>query len=125
MDNGIVCRYRVDDGLQGHEGAFGLCTFWLADALCLSGRSDEAQRIFEGMIDRASPLGLFSEEIDPVSGAFLGNYPQAFTHIGLINSALYLSVARGEGVPEHPPIGSQEHRERSAERDRGNTAHEE
>jgi GH15 family glucan-1,4-alpha-glucosidase len=110
MEEGLVYRYRVDDGLPGDEGAFGLCTFWLVDVLCLMGRHDEAQLIFDGMMRRASRLGLFSEEIDPRSGAFLGNFPQAFTHIGAINSAIYLCWSRGSFVSPHPPIGTPEHR---------------
>ncbi|HSJ64561.1 MAG TPA: glycoside hydrolase family 15 protein [Gemmatimonadaceae bacterium] len=94
-DRGMVYRYLTDDGLPGSEGAFGLCTFWLVDALALSGRVDEARELFEGMVRRANHLGLYAEEIDPRSGAFLGNYPQAFTHIGLINSVLYLARAEG------------------------------
>jgi pentatricopeptide repeat protein len=99
-ENGLVYRYRVDDGLPGEEGAFGLCTFWLVDALTLAGRLDEAWEIFEGMMVRANHLGLYSEQIDPRSGEFLGNFPQAFTHIGVINSALYLAQAEGRPLPE-------------------------
>jgi alpha,alpha-trehalase len=98
--NGLVYRYLAEeapDGVSGGEGAFGLCTFWLADALSLSGRVEEARSIFEGMLGRANDLGLFAEEIDPVTGAFLGNFPQAFTHVGLIDSAQFLGRAmRGE-----------------------------
>lgn len=110
MENDLVYRYHVDDGLPGKEGAFGLCTFWLVDALSLTGRLEEANRIYKGMLSRANRLGLFSEEIDVKSGAFLGNFPQAFTHIGVINSALYLSWAEGHPVPEHAPIGTLQHR---------------
>jgi GH15 family glucan-1,4-alpha-glucosidase len=94
----LVFRYRLDDGLSGHEGAFGLCTFWLCEALALSGRRLEARRVFDGMAARANDVGLYAEEIDPQTGAFLGNFPQAFTHIGLINAALYLAAAEGEPV---------------------------
>lgn len=106
--DGLVHRYRADDGLEGEEGAFSLCSFWLADNLSLSGRLEEAERIFEGMAGRANHLGLYSEQIDPSNGEFLGNFPQAFTHIGFINSVLYLAWAKGrevpvtlEGTPEH------------------------
>jgi len=99
-ENGLVYRYIAEetpDGVGGGEGAFGLCTFWLADALSLSGRVNEARAIFEGMLSRANDLGLFPEEIDPRTGAFLGNFPQAFTHVGLIDSAHFLGRAiRGE-----------------------------
>jgi GH15 family glucan-1,4-alpha-glucosidase len=93
--NGLVYRYLGDDGLPGREGAFVLCTFWLADALTLSGQVDRAQELFLNILEYASPLGLFAEEIDPASGHQLGNYPQAFSHIGLMNSALRLGWAKG------------------------------
>jgi GH15 family glucan-1,4-alpha-glucosidase len=105
-DNGMVYRYLTHDGLPGSEGAFGLCTFWLVDALALCGRLDEAWDLFGGMSGRANHLGLYAEEIDPRSGEFLGNFPQAFTHIGLINSVLYLSRAEGHRARATPePIG--------------------
>jgi alpha,alpha-trehalase len=110
-ENGLVYRYLAEeaaDGVSGGEGAFGLCTFWLVDALSLSGRVEEAKRVFEGMIARANDLGLFAEEIDPRSGAFLGNFPQAFTHVGLIDSAQFLGRAlRGER-PERPLARTEE-----------------
>jgi GH15 family glucan-1,4-alpha-glucosidase len=109
-ENGFVYRYVADDGLPGREGAFGLTTFWLVDALALSGRLEEAERIFEGMARAASPLGLYAEQLDPRTGALLGNLPQAFTHLGLINSALYLAHARGERLPLPPLLGTEEHR---------------
>jgi GH15 family glucan-1,4-alpha-glucosidase len=102
MENGLVYRYRAEeaaDGVSGGEGAFGLCTFWLVDALSLSGRVEEARVIFDGMLARANDLGLFAEEIDPRSGAFLGNFPQAFTHVGLIDSAQFLGRAMRNGAP--------------------------
>jgi GH15 family glucan-1,4-alpha-glucosidase len=100
-DDGLVYRYRVDDGLEGEEGAFVLCTFWLVDALSLSGRIEEAWELFETVIEYANPLGLLSEEIDPETGLLLGNFPQAFSHIGLVNSALYLKQAE-EGTEVQP-----------------------
>ncbi len=102
-ENGLVYRYHTEetpDGVGGGEGAFGLCTFWLVDALALSGRVEEAQAIFEGMLARANDLGLYAEEIDPRSGEFLGNFPQAFTHVGLINAAHYLGQALTRGASE-------------------------
>jgi GH15 family glucan-1,4-alpha-glucosidase len=111
MKNSLVYRYRMDDGLPGEEGAFGLCTFWLVDALALSNRLDEAREIFEKIAGRANHAGLFPEQFDPVTGHFLGNFPQAFTHIGLINSALYLAYAEGRDTPEHAPVGTPAHRE--------------
>lgn len=93
-DNGLVYRYLGDDGLPGTEGAFVLCTFWLIDALALSGQVDRAEELFLNVLERISPLGLFAEETDPRSGLQLGNYPQAFSHIGLMNSALRLGLRR-------------------------------
>lgn len=81
------------DGLPGDEGAFLPCSFWLAQALALTGRATEAAEIFEAVLEKAGPLGLFSEEIDPATGAFLGNYPQAMTHAALIQAALALRDA--------------------------------
>ncbi len=114
-ENGMVYRYLNDDGLPGKEGTFCLCTFWLVDALALSGRLDEAEEIYETMLAHANHVGLFSEQIDAATGEFLGNFPQAFTHIGLINSALYLAHAKGRPIPEPAPIGTSEHR-KSVER---------
>ncbi len=91
----MVYRYEGEDGLPGKEGGFILCSFWLVDALVLSGRVEEAERTFTNLLGHISPLGLFSEEIDPDTGDLLGNFPQAFSHIGLINSALYLGRAKG------------------------------
>ncbi len=93
-ENGLVYRYREDDGLPGTEGTFVLCTFWLVDALIQSGQLEKAEELFLGVLDHTSPLGLFAEEIDPASGHQLGNYPQAFSHIGLMSSALRLGWAR-------------------------------
>jgi GH15 family glucan-1,4-alpha-glucosidase len=107
----LVYRYKADDGLPGPEGAMGLCTFWLVDALALSGRLDEAYRVFDGMVGRASQAGLYSEQIDPASGDFLGNFPQAFTHLGLINSALYLAHMEGRETPVPELIGTDAHRQ--------------
>ena len=110
--NGVVLRYltdHTDDGLPGDEGGFGLTTFWLVDALALSGRLEEARALFEGMVGRANHLGLYSEEFDPHTGAFLGNFPQGFSHIGFVNSALYLARAEGRHAPAPAPVGSREH----------------
>jgi GH15 family glucan-1,4-alpha-glucosidase len=113
-ENDLVFRYRTSqtqDGLSGDEGAFGLTTFWMIDALALSGRLDAACRMFENIARRANHVGLYSEELDPTSGMFLGNFPQAFTHIGFINSAVYLAYAEGRPIPSPAPIGSKEERE--------------
>lgn len=116
-ENGLVYRYRTDDGLPGEEGAFGLCTFWLVDALALSGRVDEAWEIFEGIAKRANHVELFSEQIDAKTGDFLGNFPQAFTHIGFINSMLFLGYAEGKDVGAPPLVGTPEHRAQLARKE--------
>lgn len=104
--NGLVYRYVSGDGLPGNDGAFGLTTFWMVDALALTGRASEAREMFEGVARRANHVGLFSEEFNPHTGAFLGNFPQAFSHIGHINSALYIAAAEGGGTPV-APLGTQ------------------
>ncbi len=91
----LVRRYEGDDCLPGSEGAFIICSCWLVKALALSGRIHEAEQIFGDVLRHASPLGLLSEEIDLRTGKLIGNFPQAYSHIGLINSALYLSWAKG------------------------------
>ena len=93
-------RYKEHDGLQGREGAFVLCGFWLAEALATAGRIEEAQEIFGAHAEASNHLGLLAEEIDPDSGLQLGNFPQAFSHLGLINAAIAIDRAlrmRDEG----------------------------
>ena len=91
---GLVYRYRSHDGLAGEEGAFLLCTFWLAQAQALAGELERARATFETAAAFASDLGLLAEEVDPASGELLGNFPQAFSHIGLVNAAWAISQAR-------------------------------
>jgi GH15 family glucan-1,4-alpha-glucosidase len=91
--HGFVYRYLSNDGLPGSEGTFAICTFWLIDNLAMQGRLDEAYSLFERLLTYAGRLGLFSEEIDSDNNMALGNYPQAFTHIALINSVLNLQKA--------------------------------
>jgi alpha,alpha-trehalase len=93
-ERGFVYRYKTEDGLSGNEGTFTLCSFWLVDNLAMQGRVEEARSLFERLVSHAGRLGLFSEEIDGESGMALGNYPQAFTHIALINSAHNLQRAQ-------------------------------
>lgn len=94
--DGLLYRYRHDvssDGLDGEEGAFLLCSFWLVDNLTEQGRLDEALELYDSLCARANHVGLLSEEIDPRDGSFLGNFPQAFSHIGVIASGFRLSRA--------------------------------
>ena len=86
-------RYRAHDGLDGEEGTFLLCTFWLAQALAMAGRPDRARTVFERAAAFVNDVGLLAEEVDPVSGELLGNFPQAFSHIGLVNAAWAISEA--------------------------------
>jgi alpha,alpha-trehalase len=91
---GLLYRYlphESPDGVVGREGAFLLCSFWLVDNLAYQGRLEEAIDLFNSLCSRANPLGLLPEQIDPSSGAFLGNFPQAFSHVGLISSAVNLT----------------------------------
>ena len=95
---------QSDDGLSGGEGAFLACAFWYVSCLYLMGRVAEARNRLETLLGYASPLGLYSEEIDPHSGALLGNFPQAFTHLALVNALAWLSEAEsGGGKPEAEP----------------------
>lgn len=94
--NGLLYRYlpkQSPDGLAGHEGAFLLCSFWLVDNFTLQGRIEEAHALYDSLCARANPLGLLPEQIDPSTGAFLGNFPQAFSHVGVIQSGVRLAEA--------------------------------
>jgi len=90
--NGFVLRYKVDetdDGLSGEEGTFLICSFWLSSALCEIGESKRAQSMLERLLTHGSSLQLFAEELDAESGRQLGNFPQAFTHLALINAVMH------------------------------------
>ena len=94
--DGLVLRYKVDetdDGLHGEEGTFALCSFWLVSALAEIGEHQRARQLCEKMLSFASPLGLYAEELDPHSGRHLGNFPQAFTHLALINAVMHVIEA--------------------------------
>jgi GH15 family glucan-1,4-alpha-glucosidase len=94
--DGLVLRYRVeetDDGLSGEEGTFTICSFWLVSALVEIGELLRARALCEKLLSFASPLQLYAEEIDPVTGRHLGNFPQAFTHLALINAVVHLIQA--------------------------------
>jgi GH15 family glucan-1,4-alpha-glucosidase len=96
IDDCLIRRYDTDDGLPGEEGAFLLCSFWMVDALALAGRREEARRRFETLLDLRNDVGLLAEEYDPSSKRLLGNFPQAFSHLALIDSAYNLAEeARG------------------------------
>ena len=107
--DGFVLRYRTgetDDGLPSDEGVFLACSFWLADALDLIGRRADAQALFKRLLALSNDVGLLSEEYDPKDKRLLGNFPQAFSHIGVINTALNLSRRKGpaddrsDGTPD-------------------------
>ena len=101
VEDGFVLRYRTDDdgsvdGLTGREGAFLACSFWLVDCLYLIGRADDARALFDRLIGLTNDLGLLSEEYDPVAKRLVGNFPQAFSHVSLVNSACRLA---GQAAP--------------------------
>ena len=109
MRDGLVHRYhtaRSGDGLPPGEGAFLACSFWLVDAYVLLGRHADAKRLFERLLSLRNDLGLLSEEYDPRAGRLVGNFPQAFSHLALVNSACNLSRSkrpadqRAEGAAE-------------------------
>jgi GH15 family glucan-1,4-alpha-glucosidase len=93
--------YRNQRSLELHEGAFALCSFWEADFLARSGKTDKAREVFEVALNNANDVGLFAEEIDPETGDALGNFPQAFTHLGVINAALCLHDNEGQSSALH------------------------
>jgi GH15 family glucan-1,4-alpha-glucosidase len=91
--DGLLYRYLPDrspDGVPGADAAFVLCSFWLVDNLAWQGRLEEASELYERVCARTNRLGLLPEQIDPTSGAFLGNYPQAISHVGLVSSGVTL-----------------------------------
>ncbi len=104
LQDGLVRRYRPNeceiDGLPGNEGVFLPCSFWLADCLHLVGRKKDARLLFERLLDLRNDVGLLSEEYDPKNRRQLGNFPQAFSHIGLVNTAQVLSEEPGAAVDQ-------------------------
>ncbi len=98
-EQGLVLRYRTeetDDGLHGREGTFMICSFWLVSALCEIGELERGRALCERLLGFASPLGLYAEEVDSRSGRHLGNFPQAFTHLALINAVMHVIRAEQE-----------------------------
>ena len=94
-ENGFVLRYRTDetdDGLSGKEGTFLICSFWLVSAFAIVGELQRARDLMERLLRIASPLGLYAEELDPETGRHLGNFPQAFSHLALIEAAARMIV---------------------------------
>jgi GH15 family glucan-1,4-alpha-glucosidase len=97
--DGLVLRYKVedtDDGLSGEEGTFAICSFWLVSALAEIGEISRARKLCQRLLSQASPLGLYAEELDVRSGRHLGNFPQAFTHLALINAVMHVIRADQE-----------------------------
>jgi GH15 family glucan-1,4-alpha-glucosidase len=95
-EGGLVLRYRTqetDDGLKGEEGTFLICSFWMVSALSEIGEDREAEHLCERLLSYGSPLGLYAEELEASSGRHLGNYPQAFTHLALINAVTHVIEA--------------------------------
>ena len=104
--DGLVLRYQVDqtdDGVSGEEGTFTICSFWLVSALAEIGEHQRARDVCERILSYASPLLLYAEEIDPKSGRHLGNFPQAFTHLALINAVMH--VVRDEQAAQRLALG--------------------
>ena len=115
-ENGLVLRYRVDqtdDGLEGEEGTFTICSFWLVSALVEIDEIARARDLCEKLLAHASPLGLYAEEIDTRTGRHLGNFPQAFTHLALINAVMHV-IRADQGLETGTmPFGRELARQRS------------
>jgi GH15 family glucan-1,4-alpha-glucosidase len=114
--DGLVMRYdtaATDDGLPPGEGAFLACSFWLVDAYVLQHRWHDARRLFDRLLELRNDVGLLSEEYDPQAGRLVGNFPQAFTHVALVNSALNLTrfkplaKQRAEAGTEQQPAAAE------------------
>lgn len=107
-EEGFVRRYgttTTDDGLQEPEASFTVCSFWLVSALIEIGELDRGRKLCERLLGSASPLGLYGEELDPTTGRHLGNFPQALTHLSLVNAVLHVIEAEREAMAEAPPVG--------------------
>jgi GH15 family glucan-1,4-alpha-glucosidase len=121
-EDGLLRRYVQDteDGLPAGEGAFGICSFWAVETLARIGRVQEAEAEFEKLCGFANDVGLFGEEIEPASGAILGNFPQAFSHVGVVSAALAIAEAQGTRPAAH--LGGREPRVRPGRPPSGRTA---
>ena len=99
--DGFVYRYVADgvDGLSGEEATFAICSFWLVECLARAGEGERARELFERLLGFCNDVGLLAEEIDPHSGELVGNFPQAFSHVGLVNTAR--NLAHRDGPAEH------------------------
>jgi GH15 family glucan-1,4-alpha-glucosidase len=100
IEDGLVLRYRAEeglnaDGLTGEEGTFVICSFWLVSCLAKAGEVDRAEELFDRLAGYVNDVGLLGEEIDTANGEQLGNFPQAYSHIGLITAAYEIDKARG------------------------------
>jgi alpha,alpha-trehalase len=105
--DGLVLRYRTDetdDGLSGAEATFTICSFWLVSAFCEIGETQRAVQLCEKLLSHASPLGLYGEELDPDTGRHLGNFPQAFTHLALINAVMHVIRAEETAAADIAPL---------------------
>ena len=110
-EDGLVLRYRSDaglnaDGLAGKEGAFVICSFWLASCLAQAGEIDRAQALFERLSGFANDVGLLAEEMDSRTAELLGNFPQAFSHVGLIDAAWEIDQAQARATDSHRPLAT-------------------
>ena len=106
--DGLILRYKVDetdDGLEGEEGTFAICSWWMVSAFVETGELDRARQMCEKLLAYASPLLLYAEEIDADTGRHLGNFPQAFTHLALINAVMKLITAEEEMLAATPSPG--------------------
>ena len=110
VDGEFVLRYEPEntaDGLPSGEGAFLVCSFWLVDNYVLQGQYAEARKLFDRLLSRCNDVGLLAEEFDPLAGRMLGNFPQAYSHVGVINCALNLSrkaCPAEERAERRPPV---------------------
>ncbi|HYQ12678.1 MAG TPA: glycoside hydrolase family 15 protein, partial [Solirubrobacterales bacterium] len=104
-EHGLVLRYKVDetdDGLSGREGTFTICSFWMVSALSEIGERKRARKLCERLVSNGTALGLYAEEIEPTSGAQLGNFPQAFSHLALINAVTHVIADDQHGDRDEP-----------------------